>query len=494
MNYMKDYRPEGISFVNGAVIMIFEILGSRIVWPYIGTSLYVWTSIIAIVLGALSLWYFFWWKIADTYKTMKIVSFVYLLTVILFFLLFLFKDSILLILTTQILDVKMISLVATLCLFAPISFLLWIVPPVIIRLQLQHISNSGAVIGKFESIWTFWSITGTLVAGFILIPLFWVSYLILILATLCLALSSVYFFRWLFVVKGILLFLIVSAFFWQSYDVKKLAREGRYVIDTPYSHITVWDGMKDNKKTRSLYIDNITHAWMFYDSNELLYEYTKYYHLFDVFNPKARDVLLFWGAAYSYPKSFVAAYPDKKLSVVEIDPDITKVARRFFWLKDYINLEIFHQDARVFLNTTKKKFDVILWDAFGSFYSVPYQLTTKEVAQKKYNILSDNWIVIVNLIGALDWKKSLFILSEYKTYASVFPEVFLIPVSTISPFAVQNIMLVALKNPEKINYMTQNSTFKEYLKKKVYPVIWKDIITLTDDYAPVDYFTSKLID
>lgn len=294
--------------------------------------------------------------------------------------------------------------------------------------------------------------------------------------------------------KAILLFIIVSALLWENYNMQQLAKIWTYIVDTPYSHITISDGVKDNKRTRSLYIDNITHAGMFYDSNELLYEYTKYYHLFNVFNPKAKEVLLFWGAAYSYPKSFVETYPDKRLSVVEIDPDITKIAKRFFRLKDYNNLEIFHQDARVFLNTTQKKYDVVLWDAFGSFYSVPYQLTTKEVAQKTYDILSDNGLAIINVIGTLEWKKSLFIQSEYKTYASVFPEVFLIPVSSSSPLRVQNIMLIAIKNPKNIHYETDNQIFKEYIEKKVHLVVRDDAVVLTDDYAPVDYFTSKLLD
>ena len=50
-----DIRPELVAFASGALVMIFEILGSRVVGPYIGTSLFVWTSLIAFILGALSL-------------------------------------------------------------------------------------------------------------------------------------------------------------------------------------------------------------------------------------------------------------------------------------------------------------------------------------------------------------------------------------------------------------------------------------------------------
>src|SRR6478672_8729109 len=52
-------------FVCGAVVMIYEIIGSRIVAPFIGTSTYVWTSLIGVILGALSLGYYLGGRSAD---------------------------------------------------------------------------------------------------------------------------------------------------------------------------------------------------------------------------------------------------------------------------------------------------------------------------------------------------------------------------------------------------------------------------------------------
>jgi spermidine synthase len=61
-------------------------------------------------------------------------------------------------------------------------------------------------------------------------------------------------------------------------------------------------------------------------------------------------------------------------------------------------MNIIHGDARAFLNTTNSSYDVIFSDAFGSYYSIPYQLTTKEAIQKKYDILHDDGVVLSNLI------------------------------------------------------------------------------------------------
>jgi spermidine synthase len=64
-------------------------------------------------------------------------------------------------------------------------------------------------------------------------------------------------------------------------------------------------------------------------------------------------------------------------------------------LEENPRLTIYHEDGRVFLNKTQEKYDVIFGDAFSSHYSLPYQLTTKEAVQKKYNILNDDGIVIL---------------------------------------------------------------------------------------------------
>ena len=59
------YILEMTVFVCGAVVMIYEIIGSRIVSPFIGTSVYVWTSLIGVILASLSLGYWLGGSAAD---------------------------------------------------------------------------------------------------------------------------------------------------------------------------------------------------------------------------------------------------------------------------------------------------------------------------------------------------------------------------------------------------------------------------------------------
>jgi spermidine synthase len=95
-------------------------------------------------------------------------------------------------------------------------------------------------------------------------------------------------------------------------------------------------------------------------------------------------------------------YPQATIDVIEIDPKVTELAKKYFNLKENPRLTIYHEDGRVYLNKVQKKYDAIFGDAFGSFYSIPYQLTTIETVQKKFDILNNNGVVVLNIISSIN--------------------------------------------------------------------------------------------
>lgn len=489
-----DIRPELVAFSSGAFVMIFEILWSRIVWPYIGTSLFVWTSLIALILWALSLWHYYGGLLSDKRASFQDIALVFLGCAFALCLLIAFKEHILLFIVQRISDIRLSSIIIAFILFSPVSFLLGMLSPIVTKIRMTRIETWGQVIGKIWSIGTIGSIIGTLGAGFFLIPFFGVHTLLLLLAWACIILS------WICEPKKYIWFQIFTViclmFQYFLFEREQLLekKSGTYTYDTPYSHITISEvtDTQNGKKVRNLQIDNITHAGMFLENNDLVYEYTKYYHLHDVLFPTSKKVLLLWGAAYSYPKNFLESYPDKTLDVVEIDEKISEIAQKHFRLEENPRLKIYHEDARVFLNRNQEKYDVILGDAFGSYFSVPYQLTTQEVVQKKYDMLSESGVVLLNLIGSLSGETSLFVNAEYNTYKTIFDEVFLLPVRSIDAQRVQNIILVAAKNKESLSFDTKNKEYAYYLSKKQY-LNTPNRQILTDNFAPVDYYVGKMI-
>jgi len=232
---------------------------------------------------------------------------------------------------------------------------------------------------------------------------------------------------------------------------------------------------------------------MYLNKDTLVYEYTKYYHLAKHFHPDFKTTLMLGGAGYSYPKSFLNSYTEATIDVVEIDPKVTELAKKYFNLKENSRLSIYHEDGRVYLNKIQKKYDVIFGDA-SSHYSLPYQLTTKEAIQRKYDILNDDGVVILNIISAIDGEKSKFLRAEYATYKRIFPQVYLFPILEPNDGnKVQNIILIALKSKDNQNFNNADIELNEYLQHLWKKEIDDDIPILTDDFAPVDYYISKTI-
>lgn len=232
---------------------------------------------------------------------------------------------------------------------------------------------------------------------------------------------------------------------------------------------------------------------MFLDGDELVNDYTKYYRLAEHFNPGFKKTLMIGGAGYSFPKYFLNEYPEALIDVVEIDPKITELAKKYFNLKDNPRLSVFHQDARVYLNNTEQKYDIIYGDAFSSRYSLPYQLTTVEAVKKQYDALNEGGVIILNIISAIDGGQGQFLRAEYAAFKSVFPQVYLFPVRSRNGSEVQNIILTALKKETVPEFTSDNPELDGYLNRLWQKQIGNDLPILTDDYAPVEYYINKLL-
>jgi len=489
---LSKYILEIIVFVCGAIVMIFELVGSRVLGPYFGTSTFVWTSLIGVILGSLSLGYYFGGKLADKNPNFRNLSLIILFSSISIGFTILIKDCLLDNLQTNIL---IASIFSSIILFAPANFFLGMVSPYAAKLKLENLNTSGKTIGNLYALSTAGSIIGTFLSGFYLIPHFGTNKLLIILSLILVTISLITYNNKNIKLKLFILFSVIISLF-TNYGFTYLSKQSEFIdIDTTYNRIWIYNRIdtKTQRFVKTMGINNENHSSMFLDSDELVNEYTKYYNLAKHFNPNFKNTLMFGGAGYSYPKNFLANYPDARIDIVEIDPMITELAKKYFKLEENKRLTIYHEDGRVFLNRTKKKYDVIFGDAFSSHYSLPYQLTTKEAVQKKYNILNDNGIVILNIISAIDGEKGKFLRAEYATYKSLFPQVYLFPVTTQNNSkVVQNIILVALKSKIEQGFTNTNQELNDYLQHLWKKEIANDMPILTDDFAPVDYYISKL--
>ena len=135
-------------FVCGALVMIYEIIGSRLLSPYLGASTYVWTSLIGVILGAVSLGYWLGGVIADKKPDLKILASVIFFAGGMVSATILLKDLILSFIAQMPFGLEVKSVAAALLLFAPASVLLGFVTPYAVKLKMSALADSGKTVGR----------------------------------------------------------------------------------------------------------------------------------------------------------------------------------------------------------------------------------------------------------------------------------------------------------------------------------------------------------
>jgi spermidine synthase len=485
---------EVIVFICGAVVMILEMVGSRILAPYLGSSIIVWSSLIGIILGSLSFGY--WWggRLADRNPTYRALAFIIFIAAVFTATISFSKTSTLDYLQHYAGSIHLASSLATLILFAPPSILLGMVSPYAVRLKIRDLQEAGRTVGKLYAISSVGSIFGTFLAGFVLIAYFGSTNILFILA-LVLAVTSL-----LASLKDRLLKLagmVLLIAFWagaQGYEAQ-LASLGFHDIDTQYNRIFIYPSVKEQTgrpiRVMATHPKAVQSAMYLADPIALAVDYTQYYQLATLFKPDMKRLLMLGGGGYSFPKFALAQYPEVHIDVVEINPEVTALARRFFALRDNPRLSITHQDARSFLNAPGRKYDVILGDTFSSHYSIPFHLSTIEAVQRIHEALVDDGVALVNILASIDGMDGRFLRAELATFKAVFSRVYLFPVADPHDSQRwQNVMLVALKAKSGADFRSNDPILAQLLTHLWTGATAEDLPPLTDDYAPVDHYTS----
>lgn len=483
-----------VVFVSGAVVMIMELAASRIVAPYLGTSVIVWTSLIGVILAALSLGNWIGGRIADRYPTARTLIYLLLAAGVMVALSSHFRW--LLAAIASQMDLQAAAVIGVCVLFGPATVLLGMIAPLAVKLSLIDIARTGRTVGKLYALSNTGSIIGTFLGGFILISFVGSTGIISILSITLGALA-------LFVLAASRE--IPSVWMWALFAALALAlvpssraivfTQGEKLladVDTRYSRTWVYEQTGAGGQTIRVMSNALggAQSGMFVENPEQpLFLYIQFFDTFEAFNPGAKSALMIGGSAYSYPRHFIAGDLERRATVIEIDPGVTELARQYFGLTDDPQLTIVHEDARTYLNRSDDRYDVIVVDAFNSSKSIPFQLTTREAVEKVSRNLAANGVVLVNIISALEGEQAGFLTAEYATYRDVFPYVKVYQVQEFNAAKMQNVMLVASQTPL---VPREDSPLSRDLERKEWRRDIPPSTPLTDDFAPVERYMSIL--
>jgi spermidine synthase len=496
------------SFLCGACVMVLEMAGSRVVAPYMGTSLVVWTSLIGIIMVSLTLGYWLGGVVADRRPEMKILHYIILAAALVTTVVGLVAGPVLEALSAGVRNVYIASVMASAVLFAAPSVLLGMVSPFIVRLAMHNVLSSGGTVGKFSALSSAGSIIGTFLGGFVLIS-FFSSGTILFMVAFALALVAL-------IVRGryaalpvlVAIFAAACGFYYESDNIAQEAKfmrtaemSSEITVETHYNTIRIMERNANgtNLRIRILQTDPLgAQSLMYVDRPDDLYsDYTKFYDLAFHYKPDAKKILMLGGGGYCVPKHIAATRHDTEVDVVELDPGITDVARKYFNLKDRPGQRIFHEDARMFVNRESeaaaqnaRKYDAVFEDVFGSSYNIPFHMTTAECMKKIRAMMSDDGVFVVNIISSLDGE--LF-SGIYASVVSAFPTVMIYPATYPNSSRVrQNIMIVALANDNEPYRAPDNDYMASLLAHRWANIFEPKTDAFTDAFAPVEKYSLSL--
>ena len=482
-------------FVSGAVVMALELVGSRILAPVFGDSIFVWGALIGVVMAALSLGYYVGGRMADRRPSYGIFTMILISAGVLVILIPLSSPFILEVTYLSGAGDRYGPILASLLLLAAPTTLLGMVSPYSVRMSAESISNLGGISGSLYSISTAGSIFGTFFTVFVLIPSFGVRQIVFSLGVVLIAVAVV---GMTLVEKG-LIFSLVLVLMMPSLFLTGgpfLGVSGNTVVrkDTPYSTLTVQDSEAEG--TRTLYLNNMPHSAMYLNgSNRAVFRYTDYFNIAFLFNPEAERILFIGGGGFSGPKQFLEYYPNATVDVVEIDPDVVAVAKEYFSVPDDPRIRTFVMDGRSFLRDAGT-YDIVVLDAYSKTY-VPFHLMTREFFESLDEHLAPGGVVVSNLISSLIGDTSDLLKAEVNTIAGVLPQIYLFPTRSRQLSLVQNIILVASKSSSRVKGVdlmeaaagspVEGVPLERYADTlSDLELVYDSEFVLTDDYAPAE--------
>ena len=489
-----------IVFISGAVLMGLEIVGSRVLAPYFGSSIFVWGSLISVVMTALSIGYYWGgWLSAREPSYAKLLLLLLIPGVVIFLLPFLYP-SINEWIAAMDLGVRLSPLVACSALFLLPGIFIGTISPYVIRLAATTLQTVGSTAGSLYAVSTCGSIVGTLVTAFYLIPLLGVRNIIhaLGLTLVCLSAVVVPMIRLKHVsvaraaaTVSVLLSSVNSG--WTSLAWAKTLMQK----DTFYHRIRI----EEDDEARYMYFDRtLQSAMTLKDPTALRLIYCRYTSLGFTFRADAKKVLLVGLGGGSIPKKLNKEFPDMEIDAIEIDPEVIKIAKNHFNIKESKQLRLHAQDGRLFLARTQNQYDIILLDAYFTD-TMPFHLTTKEFFELARKRLTPNGIIVANLISAVTGPNGKIARAFARTVRQVYPQVYLFASrrpDNVSLDTIQNVIVVATRDKQRID-IKEIVKRASALDKGLFPdpiqdiavayfdrQLPEDVPILTDDYAPTD--------
>ena len=487
------------ALATGAVVMALEIVGSRLLAPVFGNSLFVWGALIGVILAAMSGGYAFGGWVSDRYPGAQVLAGLLLCSGAWTFLIAWLGQPVLFKMAAAIEDPRWGPCVAAALLLGPPAFGLSGVLPAMLRLAVLDFEYLGRHTGRMIALSTMGSLAGTWGTAFFFLSWIGSQALVAWLGAIQAGLG----FWWL--IRGTaarplvigMLFLCIGALGAAAWFPIQMLKAPVYQEDSPYQQVRI----RDDDLFRYLVLDRTFHAVMWKaDPIALFLPYSQLMVASLALVPEPKRGLILGHGGGSLAKWLAARWPELELDVVEIDPAVVRMAEEYFSYHPPPQHHVHVRDARVFLNSTERTYDLIWVDAFTR-HMIPFHLTTVEFFAELRTHLVPDGILAVNLASSGEGGDLLRANAVVQTMRQSFPHVESFAVKgpwQSSQARSENLIFFAgspLEQQTSSTIVTNVSRLVEQqrlpfetiaLLGSHRPQPWKPGVMLTDNYAPYD--------
>jgi spermidine synthase len=486
---LPTWVAAAVTFLCSGAVLVLEIVGLRLIAPYVGVTLQTSTAIIGFALAAIALGAWTGGATADRTDPRRLLAPLMVAggaLVVAVLPLVRFTGSLL---TGA--DAGGVLLLAAVAVVVPAA-LLSAVPPMVVKLQLASLSETGAVVGRLSGIGTLGGIAATFVTGFLLIAVLPSS--VILVGT-----------GGVTVVAGIAVGVLLRRRTGGGagrvpVGLLVLAVAGAAlaaVAPTPCEEETAYHCARvvadpGRESGRVLMLDTLRHSYVdLEDPTHLEFEYVRaIVAVTDAIAPPGEPLsaLHVGGGGLTVPRYLDEVRPGTESLVIEVDPGVVEIDREQLELETSASLRVRVADGRVGLaEEPRGGRDLVVGDAFGGL-SVPWQLTTREAMELVDAALADDGVYAVNLI---DHPPLGFVRAELATLRAVFPHVLLLArAPALAGEDGGNLVAVASRQPlpsgQIAEALTERDLAWQVAEGNRLDEFVGDAEVLTDDHAPVD--------